>query len=129
MGEVCAARDEFIAVEILGEIQSPVQPVAVLQLQHCLPFLQPVGFPLALLRPDIAEVNGMPHQFSGGVILGEDICELGQGTVHIHRNALLQGLRIQGVQPQEQLIRVSGVHVFSRVREAHPDALQVAPAG
>ena len=100
LGEVCAARDEFIAVEILGEIQSPVQPVAVLQFQHCLPFLQPVGFPLALFRPDIAEVNGMPHQFSGGVILGEDICELGQGTVHIHRNALLQGLRIQGVQPQ-----------------------------
>ena len=129
MGEVCAARDEFIAVEILREVQGPIQPVAVLQLQHRLPFLLPVGFPLALLRPDIAEVDGMAHQLTGGVILGEDIGELGQGAVHIHGDALLKGLRIQGVQPQEQLIRVSGVHVFSRVREAHPDTFQVAPAG
>lgn len=64
-GQVHAAGEELIVLEILGEIQSLIQPVAVLQLQHRLPFVQPVGCPLTLFRPNITEVNGMANQFAG----------------------------------------------------------------
>lgn len=64
-GHIHAPWKERVVLEILREIQGQIQPVAVLQFQHRQPLVQPVGLPLALLRPDIAEVDGVTDQFSG----------------------------------------------------------------
>lgn len=91
-GQVHAAGEELIVLEILGEIQSQIQPVAVLQLQHRLPFVQPVGCPLTLFRPNITEVNGMANQFAGLVVLVENTRQLGQAAVHLQCDALAEAL-------------------------------------
>ena len=103
--------------------------MAVLQFQHRLPLVQPVGFPLALLRPDIAEVDGVAYQLTGGIVLAGDIRQLGQTAVHLQHDALLERLRLERVQSQQQLVRVSGVHVLPGIREAHPYAVHVVSAG
>ena len=59
--QVHTTGDEGIVPEILGIVQGQIQPAAVLQLQHRLPLVQPMGFSLTLLRPDIAEIDGMAH--------------------------------------------------------------------
>ena len=91
-GQVHAAGEELIVLEILGEIQSQIQPVAVLQLQHRLPFVQPVGCPLTLFRPNITEVNGMANQFAGLVVLVENTRQMGQAAVHLQCDALAEAL-------------------------------------
>ena len=116
-------------LKVLCIVQCLVQPVAVLQLQDGLPFVQPVGLSLTLLRPGIAKVDGVTDQLAGGVILGWDVPELRQTAVHLQYDALLQRFCLERVQSQQQLVRVSNIHVLPGIREAHPHAVHVAPAG
>jgi len=103
--------------------------VAILQLHNRHKFIQPSGFSLALFAPSIAEVDGVADELGGGVILGGDVFQLGQAAVHLHGDALGQGLRFQLIQRQKQLVRMGGVHVLAGVREAHPHAVHVGSAG
>ena len=61
VGEFHVTGHEVIAVEVLCQVQGIIQTVAVLQLQHRLPFVQPVGCPLTLFRPNITEVLVIPN--------------------------------------------------------------------
>ena len=115
-------------MKVLGQIQRQAQPVAVLQLHSCLPLFQPAGFALPPLRPDIAEVDGVAHQIAGRIVLREDIGDLRQAAVHIHRYALLDSLRMQRIQRQEQLVRQFGIRVLAVVGKSDPDALAVVAA-
>lgn len=123
--QVYTTGDEGVLPEVLGVVQSLIQPVAVLQFQHRLPLVQPVGFSLAPLRPCIAEVDGVAHQIAGRIVLREDIGDLRQAAVHIHRYALLDSLRMQRIQRQEQLVRQFGIRVLAVVGKSDPDALAV----
>ena len=116
-------------MQVLRQVQGQIQPVTVLQLHDRLPLLHPVRFTLALLRPNISEVDGMAHQGVGGVILRENVSDLGQGTVHVHGDALVQSLRVQSFQAEEQLVREDRVHILRRIGEPDPDALHVVPTG
>ena len=116
---------KFIVVKVLGQIQRQAQPVAVLQLHSRLPLFQPAGFALPPFRPDIAEVDGVAHQIAGRIVLREDIGDLRQAAVHIHRYALLDSLRMQRIQRQEQLVRQFGIRVLAVVGKSDPDALAV----
>ena len=122
------AGNIFVAMEVLGEIQCQIQAVTVFQLHDTHPFFQPVGFSLPLFRPDIAEVNGVANQFSCGVILIENVGDLRKRAIHIHRHTLIQCFCLQGIQPEKQLIRVGGIHVFACVGESDPDTLHIVPA-
>lgn len=103
--------------------------MAILQLHNRHKFIQPSGFSLSLLAPDVTKVDGMADELGGGVILGGDVFQLGQTTVHLHGDALGQGLRFQLIQRQKQLVRMGGVYVLVGVREAHPHAVHVGSAG
>ena len=59
--KINSAWNKFVTMEILSEIQCQIQTVTVFQFHDTLPFFQPVGFPLALLRPNITEVNGVAN--------------------------------------------------------------------
>ena len=102
--------------------------MAILQFQHRLPFVQPMRLSLALLGPDVAEVNCVADKLGSRVILRNDIFQLQQTAVHLHRNALRQGFRFQRIQRQKQFIRMSHVHVLSCVREPNPYAIHMIPA-
>ena len=115
-------------MKILSQVQSQVQSVTILQLYHCLPLLQPVGFALPLFRPDIAEVDGVANQFSCEVILVENVGDLRQRAIHIHHYTLLQCFCLQGIQPENQFIWVGGIHVFACVGESNPYPLHIVPA-
>ena len=102
--------------------------MAILQFQHRLPFVQPMRLSLALLSPGVAEINGVTDKLGSRVILRNDIFQLRQTAVHLHRNALCQRFRLQRIQRQKQFIRVSHIHVLSCVRKPNPHAIHIVPA-
>ena len=115
-------------MEVLCQIQGVIQTVAILQLHHSLPFIQPLGSSLPLFRPDIAEVDGVTDEFRCGAVLREDVLQLREAAAHIHSNALAQRLHLQCVQRQEKLVRVCGIHILAGVRESHPHAVRIEAA-
>ena len=58
----------------------------------------------------------------------ENVGDLRQRAIYIHRHTLIQGLSIQSIQPEKQLIRVGGIHVFACVGESDPDTLHIVSA-
>ena len=58
----------------------------------------------------------------------ENVGDLRQRAIHIHRHTLIQRFCLQGIQPKKQFIRVGGIHVFACVGESDPDTLHIVSA-